>query len=328
MTKLRWWHAQTAARLARVEAIMTEGVEEEVAELVRTVADTVKLNADGSMNKMTLQSLATRAHSADPTSSVALYAQWLLKNNTAAFNKYDQEQTGQIDSDSIVFSARSFLHGIRALRARLQANPDHFNQAAARMRNNHQKVNGRRMRRQWIDVTQAKLVKHHAMRLQNNTLSLREQKEDQSSVAKILDRCSNEGIDCLRECIEQVVIAHRLVMKHAQNLIDRCNKNVNEKEENEKGLLVEKTVSSHGKVLSHEQVRQARKIFYEYAGSDARLDVHELSTCARKLGIFGLTEKEVTALFVGLDMNNNGFVDFGEFLELFNQLENDDRRTV
>ena len=36
----------------------------------------------------------------------------------------------------------------------------------------------------------------------------------------------------------------------------------------------------------------------------------------------------MTALFAGLDMNNNGFVDFGEFLELFNQLENDERRTV
>ena len=37
---------------------------------------------------------------------------------------------------------------------------------------------------------------------------------------------------------------------------------------------------------------------------------------------------QVNALFAGLDMNNNGFVDFGEFLELLNQVENDERRTV
>ena len=85
-----------------------------------------------------------------------MYAQWLMKNKMAVFHKYDHEQTGQMDSDSIVFSARSFLHGVRSRRAAVevgalavltllgdssgQANPDHFRQAAARMRNNHQKV--------------------------------------------------------------------------------------------------------------------------------------------------------------------------------------------
>ena len=68
MSKLSCWHEQTAARLARVEAILMEGIEEEVAELVQTVAVTVKLNADGSMDQMALKSLATRTHSADPVS--------------------------------------------------------------------------------------------------------------------------------------------------------------------------------------------------------------------------------------------------------------------
>ena len=69
------------------------------------------------------------------------------------------------------------------------------------------------MRRQWVDVAQAKLVKHHAMRQQKNTLSLREQKEDQNSVAKILEECSHEGMDCLRDCIQQVC-------KHSSTLSD------------------------------------------------------------------------------------------------------------
>ena len=35
----------------------------------------------------------------------------------------------------------------------------------------------------------------------------------------------------------------------------------------------------------------------------------------------------MNALFTDLDMNNNGTLDFGEFLELYIQLEHDERRS-
>lgn len=336
--RLHLWRAQCVARLARIKVIMLDGIEEDIERLVQGVADTVQLNPNGSMNEEIVHQLAKRARYVvnkvsdksavdyDPNASeektkILRFAEWLAHKNMAAFKRHDPENTGEMDSGAIVFSARAFLRIVRSRLAALEVNPDHFTESAARMRNDHEKVLGRRIRRQWIELMQAKLVKNHAVQVKRSTLSTREQQENQSRVAAIISSYSAEALMRFRECVQQVMQAHRLVMRNAQARIRTKNPDGPE-------LLPKKKKSSgDGKIISHSKVREARKIFYQYAGADAKLDVNELSTCARKLGIFGLTDQQVNALFTDLDMNNNGTLDFGEFLELYIQLEHDERRS-
>ena len=72
--------------------------------------------------------------------------------------------------------------------------------------------------------------------------------------------------------------------------------------------------------VSRAEMREARKVFYGYAGDDGRLDLSELTTCARKLGIYGVNEEKIKDVFQKLDLNsNNSTIDFGEFLSIWNE---------
>ena len=71
--------------------------------------------------------------------------------------------------------------------------------------------------------------------------------------------------------------------------------------------------------VSRAEMREARKVFYGYAGADGRLDVQELTACARKLGIYGVNPEKIKDTFKKLDLNSNGTIDFGEFLEFWNE---------
>lgn len=300
------------------------GLEEEVMALVQEIADIVGIDENSTMNEDAARRLVKRAtiKNTDLSNKVVPYGAWLVKNNLTAFKIYDFKKDGAMDRDAMIFSVRAFLHESRAKTAALEANPDHFIQAAASMRSNREKVHARRMRRHWMEVMQAILVKHHALDARSKAFSMREMKQKQTNMARVINSCADETLTSVRECIEQVMAAHKLVMKNAQRFIAGKMKDPNAPE-----LLQADRAKPFGRILSHAKVREARKVFYKYAGPDARLDVDELSTCARKLGIFGLTDKEVESLFNGLDMNHNGFVDLGEFLELFNCLVNDERRT-
>ena len=214
---------------------------------------------------------------------------------------------GFVNHSSLIAAGKAYLKDRRLKQAlTAQVAPGQLVQAAAKGQASKGKTRCRRMGRKWSGLLKTFLVKAKANPNTQLGSGISLVSGVQLDVTKLLNGCANEGVETLKDMIEQVMTAHRLVIRHARSTIDRV-------QEEARRLLPDAPTGG----LSRAKTREARKIFYQYAGVDARLEVSELTTCVRKLGVYGVTENLIKELFQQLDLDGDNSIDFSEFLDFW-----------